>query len=72
MSERFPRMLPEVIAMCSECRRGYISVNWNNTRPTCHACGGLIKPIDPVPNEEPYVRGAFVVAAKEGKVNGAP
>ena len=50
-----------VVAMCMECRRGYVSVNWENPAPSCHACGGRLTKISPVPNEWPHVNGAFVV-----------
>ena len=55
----------KVIAMCVECRRGYVMVNWKNARPSCIACGGLITAIDPIPNEWPHVRGAFVEPKQE-------
>lgn len=52
--------LPKVIAMCMDCRRGFISVNAKNPNPRCHACGGRITAIAPLPNEYPHVDGAFV------------
>ena len=52
--------LPPIIAMCRECRRGYISVNAANSNPRCLACGGHITFITPRPNAWPYADGAFV------------
>jgi Zn finger protein HypA/HybF involved in hydrogenase expression len=49
-----------VVAMCIQCTRGYVSVNWENPCPRCHACGGRITAIEPVPNRLPYVNGPFV------------
>lgn len=53
-----PDQLP-VVAMCSECRRGYVTVNPRGKR-RCHACGGRIVDIEPVPNEWPYMENQFV------------
>jgi hypothetical protein len=48
----------DVVAMCGECKRGYVSMN--NPQLRCHACGGLVERIGPFPNEWPYVKGPFV------------
>ena len=49
----------EVIAACSECRRGYVYVSKYPMR--CLACAGEVKPLpNPIPNELPFVDKAFV------------
>ena len=52
--------LAPVIAMCVDCRRGYVNVNAANPNPSCIACGGRITSITSRPNSWPYTNGAFV------------